>query len=412
MQQNNPFQNALEQLRKVAELIKLDKSTLEILSHPRQEVTVSFPVRMDNDEIKVFTGYRIQHNNARGPTKGGLRFHEGVHLDEVKALSMWMTWKCAVVNIPYGGAKGGVIVDTKKLSEKELERLSRAFTRSIAKVIGPQEDIPAPDVATNPKIMAWIVDEYSKIAGKFTPAVITGKPINIGGSEGREFSTSRGGIFVLKEAIAKLRLKNPSIAVQGFGNVGSFAAKFLHEQGYKVVAVSDSKGGIYNPKGLDMKRIFEIKEKTGSVTNYKDGKTITNEELLELPVDILVPAALENQITEKNANKIKAKVILELANGPTTPSADIILEKKNILIVPDILANAGGVSVSYYEWLQNLKNEHWPEKGVLEKLEKLMKTAFDDVYKAKMEYKVTMRTAALVLAVKRVVEAMKKKGFE
>jgi len=411
MQQDNPYKNALQQLHTAADLLKLDKSMLDILSHPKQEITVTFPVRMDNGEIKVFTGYRIQHNNARGPTKGGLRFHPEVHIDEVRALSIWMTWKCAVVNIPYGGAKGGVVVDTKKLSEKELENLSRAFTQAIHTFIGPQIDIPAPDIATNPKIMAWMVDEYSKIQGKFTPAVITGKPLDIGGSEGREFSTSWGGVFVLKEAIAKLGLLNPTIAVQGFGNVGSFAAKFLYEEGYKVVAVSDSGGGIYNPEGLNIHTIFEVKKKTGSVTNYPNGKKVTNEELLELPVEIIVPAALENQLTERNAHNIKARMILELANGPTTPEADGVLEKKNILIVPDILANAGGVSVSYYEWLQNLKNEHWTEQKVLQRLEKLMKKAFDDVYKVKQEYNTTMRTAALVLAVKRVVEDIKKKNF-
>jgi len=412
MKENNPYSNALKQVKKAFDILKLDKSMIELLSQPKQTVTVSFPVKMDNGKIKVFKGYRVQHNDARGPTKGGIRFHPDVNINEVKALAMWMTWKCAVVNIPYGGAKGGVIVDVKMLSKKELERLSRAFIRAVYKFIGPCHDIPAPDVYTNPEIMGWMVDEYSKIVGEFSPAVITGKPIPLGGSEGRIYSTSLGGIYILKEAIKNIDLKNPTIAIQGFGNVGSFAAKILYEQGFKVVAVSDSKGGIYNPNGLNIKKIFEIKKESGSVINYKDRKQVTNKEILELDADILIPAALENQITEKNADKVKAKLIIELANGPTTPEADKILEKKDILVVPDILANSGGVTVSYFEWVQNLQKTCWTEDYINKELEKIMVKAFEHVYKTKEKYKTDMRTAALVLAVERVVKAIKEKGFE
>ena len=410
--ENNPYKNALKQLENAAKALKLDKELVRILESPKQIVTVSFPVKMDDGRIRVFTGYRVQHNDARGPTKGGIRFHPDVNIDEVKALAMWMTWKCAVVNIPYGGAKGGIVINPKELSERELEKVSRSFIKSISKFIGPYQDIPAPDVYTNPKIMGWMVDEYSKIQGQFSPAVITGKPISLWGSKGREYSTSQGGVGIVKEAIKKLHLKNPSIIIQGFGNVGSFAAKLLHEQGYKIVAVSDSKGGIYNPDGLDISKVFEVKRYQGSVTKYEDGKIVSNEELLELEADILIPAALENQITEKNANNIKAKLIVELANGPTTPGADKILDKRNILVIPDILANAGGVTVSYFEWVQNLTNTYWTEEEVMKKLDKIMVRAFDEVYKTKQKYKINMRTAALVLAVKRVVEAIKHKGFE
>jgi glutamate dehydrogenase len=408
---DNPYANAVHQLKEAAQILKLDKSMVDLLIHPKQELSVSFPVQMDSGEIRIFSGYRVQHNDARGPTKGGLRFHPDVNVDEVRALAMWMTWKCAVVNIPYGGAKGGVIVDTKKLSERELERLSRAFIRSIFKNIGPYQDIPAPDVYTNPKIMGWMIDEYGRLAGHHTPSALTGKPIALGGSEGREYSTSWGGVFVLQEAALKLNLKKPSIAVQGFGNVGLFAAKFLFEQGSKIVAVSDSQGGIYDPEGLDIPNLIQVKEKTGSVTNYA-GKKLSNAELLELDVDILIPAALENQITAKNVDKIKAKMIVELANGPTTPEADVILDKRKILVVPDILANAGGVTGSYFEWVQNLMSYYWSEKEVIDKLKPVMKNAFDEVYKTKQEYKITMRTAALVVAVRRVVDAIKQRGFE
>lgn len=413
MEKINPFESAQKQLEEAAKVMKLEPDIVEILKHPKRILTVNFPVKMDDGSIKVFQGYRVQHNDARGPTKGGIRYHPQVDLNEVKALAMWMTWKCAVVGIPYGGAKGGVIVNPKELSEGELERLSRSFIRAIHRFIGPERDIPAPDVYTNPKIMAWMMDEYSRLAGKNTPGVITGKPLSVGGSKGRGTATSQGGTYVLNKAIEKLGMKpsETTVAIQGYGNAGSFAAILLAEAGYKIVAVSDSRGGILDENGLDPQAVLEHKKKTRSVVGFPGAKKITNEELLELDCDVLIPAALENQITKENADKIKAKIILELANGPTTPDADEILHKKGVLVIPDILANAGGVTVSYFEWVQNVMGYYWSENEVKEKLKKIMEEAFEEAYALKEKHKVSMRTAAYVLAVQRVVDAMKARGL-
>ncbi|MBW3015600.1 Glu/Leu/Phe/Val dehydrogenase [Candidatus Woesearchaeota archaeon] len=408
----NAFLNAQKQLMEAAKIMKLDQNVLEIVKQPLRVVEVNFPVVMDDGKVKVFKGYRSQHNNSRGPFKGGIRYHPDVNIDEVKALSMWMTWKCSVVGIPYGGGKGGVIVDPKKLSEKEKERLSRAYIEAIKPFIGPLKDVPAPDVYTDPQIMAWMVDEFSRLEGNFTPSTITGKPLEVGGSKGRMYSTSKGGEYVTHKLAAKLKLKKgATVAVQGFGNVGSFYAKFLHDAGYKIVAVSDSKGAIYDPKGFDPYKVEEVKMKQGTVCKYK-AKCISNEELLELAVDVLVPAALENVITKDNVDKIKAKAIVEMANGPITPEADVVLEKKKIPVVPDILANAGGVTVSYFEWVQNLMNFYWSEKEVLEKLKPLMDDAFDDVWKASNEHKCSLRMGAYIVAVKRVADSIKLRGFK
>ncbi|MBL7206496.1 MAG: Glu/Leu/Phe/Val dehydrogenase [Candidatus Aenigmarchaeota archaeon] len=407
----NPFDSVIEQLENVSKLIEVDTKILEKLKKPNKilegEVSAGG---------KKYHAYRVQYNNARGPYKGGIRYHPQVNMDEVKALAAWMTFKCAAVNIPYGGGKGGIAVDPKGLTRDELEELSRGWVRLFFKDIGPEKDIPAPDVYTNPQIMEWMVDEYSKLAGKPTPAAFTGKPIERGGSIGRESSTSEGGIIILLELLKKLG-KDPkglTVAIQGYGNVGHFAAFYLHEKGFKVVALSDSKGGIYNPDGFEPQKIFKCKlEKgalnqchiEGSVTDA-EGKKITNEELLELDVDILIPAALENQITEENANNIKADIILELANGPTTPKADTILNKKRKIIVPDILANAGGVVGSYFEWLQNMKNDKWDEKKFSEELNKNLVLAFEDIWKKSKELDIELRTAAYVVAVERVAKAM------
>ncbi|MEA3430930.1 MAG: Glu/Leu/Phe/Val dehydrogenase [Nanoarchaeota archaeon] len=408
----NAFLNAQKQLEKAAKLMKLDKNIFEIIKEPKRVVEVNFPVVMDDDSVKTFKGYRSQHNNSRGPFKGGIRFHPDVNIDEVKALSMWMTWKCSVVGIPYGGGKGGVIVDPRKLSEKEKERLSRAYIGAIKPFIGPLKDIPAPDVYTTPQIMAWMVDEYSKLEGNYTPGTVTGKPLEVGGSKGRMYSTSKGGEYVIRKLAEKLKLKKgATVAVQGYGNVGSFIAKFLYDLDYKIIAVSDSKGAIYDEKGLDPYAVSETKKEKGTVCKHK-GKCITNEELLELEVDILVPSALENVITKDNVDKIKAKAIVEMANGPLTPEADEYLSKKKVPVVPDILANAGGVTVSYFEWVQNLMNFYWSEEEVLEKLKPLMDNAFDDVWKAADEHKTTLRMGAYIVAVKRVADTIKlRKGL-
>lgn len=410
----NPFESAKKQLDKAAAIMKLDKNILEVLREPQRVIEVNFPVVMDDGLVKSFKGFRSQHNNARGPYKGGIRFHQDVNVDEVKALSMWMTWKCSVTGIPYGGGKGGVIVDPKKLSKKELERLSRAYIEAIAPFIGPEKDVPAPDVNTDGQIMSWMVDEYSRLVGKYSPAVITGKPIEVGGSLGRNYATSQGGTYVANKLSEKLGLnpKNITVAVQGFGNVGGFMAKIMHDNGYKIVAVSDSKGGIYDPKGLDPYKVDEWKEKNTTVQGFKGTKNITNEELIELSVDFLVPAALENVITKENASKIKAKAIIEMANGPTTPDADDILAKRGVHVVPDVLANAGGVTVSYFEWVQNLMNFYWSEKEVLDKLKPLMDNAFEDVWKLSKEHKVDLRMGAYLSAVKKVADAIKSRGFK
>ena len=405
----NPYENAVEQLKNTAKKIDLDDKIVEILKKPQRVIQVNFPVKMDSGEIKVFTGYRVQHNNARGPYKGGIRYHPNVTLDEVKALSMLMTWKCAVVNIPFGGAKGGIVVDPRKMSRNELEKLSRAYIRSISDFIGPDTDILAPDVNTNSEMMAWMFDEYSKIKGMQIPAVVTGKPIEVFGSKIRTIATSLGGKFVLETVVDWLKLKKPlKVAIQGAGNVGGGLLKVLSKsQEYKVVAIGDSKGGIYSEDGID-EDVLKIKKETGSVVNYR-GEKISNEELLKLDVDVLVPAALENQITKNNADSIKAKVVLELANGPTTFEADEILKEKKVTVVPDILANAGGVTVSYFEWVQNREGYYWDEKTVEEELKKIMISAASDVIKTSENKKITLREAAYVLALERVISALKKR---
>ena len=405
---------ALQQLNKAAAVINLEDDIKEILSHPQREVQVALPVRMDNGKIKVFIGYRVQHSNARGPYKGGIRYHPNVSLDEVRALAMWMTWKTAVLDLPLGGAKGGIVCDPKSMSQGEIVRLTRRYAYAISSIIGPYEDVPAPDVYTGPQHMAWIMDTYSILNGHLEPGVITGKPVEVGGSLGRNESTSRGVAIVVAEAAKKLgiKVKEATVAIQGFGNVGSNAALIMaKEYGMRVVAVSDSKGGIYNKNGLNVDEVLKEKEKSGTVTTYKNAEKISNDDLLTLDVDVLVPAALEQVITEKNADKIKAKIIGEGANGPTTPEADEILYQKGVFVIPDILANSGGVTVSYFEWVQNLQRLQWSLEQVNKMLEERMVKSFNDVYDISKKYKVDMRTAALVLAVSRVAEAIKLRGI-
>jgi glutamate dehydrogenase (NAD(P)+) len=410
----NPFETALKQLDEAAKLIKLDDGLHQVLAHPKRVLTVSLPIRIDNGTIKVFTGFRSQHNDARGPYKGGIRYHPQVTIDEVKALSMWMTWKCAIAGIPYGGGKGGIVCNPKEMSETELERLTRRYAYAIADIIGPLTDIPAPDVYTGGREMAWIMDTYSALKKNFVqPEIITGKPIAIGGSLGRNEATGRGLSFAVREAAKKLKInmKTATVAVQGFGNAGQFAAQLIEEQGAKVIAVSDSQGGVFNKNGIQVGTLRKHKQKTGSVKGLSGAKPISNEDLLETECTILIPAALENQITKRNAGKINAKVVAEAANGPTTPDADDILYKNKILVIPDVLANGGGVTVSYFEWLQNLRREYWNENEVNERLDQNITKAFFDVYDTYEKYGINMRKASIVLAVNRVVEAIKIRGL-
>ncbi len=410
----NPFETAKRQVDIVADLLHLDGGIREVLKSPKRELTVNFPVRLDNGKYHVFSGYRVQYNMARGPTKGGIRYHPQVSLDEVRALAAWMTWKCAVVNIPYGGAKGGVICDPKHMSKAELERLTRRYTTEISPIIGPEIDIPAPDVYTDSQTMAWIMDTYSMQKGYSVPGVVTGKPISLGGSEGRGEATGRGCAYVVREAAKThgIHVKGGTVAVQGFGNAGSVAANVLHdEQGAKIVAASDTKGGIYKADGFDPHAVAAHKEKTGSVVGFPGSKPLTNEEILELPVDILVPAALENVITKRNADKIQAKIVAEAANGPTVPEADEILHQKKIVVLPDILANAGGVTVSYFEWAQDLQGFFWTLDEVNQRLERVMVRSYADTHKIAQQYSVHNRTAAYVLAIQRVVDAINIRGF-
>lgn len=409
MNNQNPFENAMAQLEKAAKTMNLDNNIHEILKQPDRVLTVSIPVKMDSGDVKVFTGFRSHYNNALGPYKGGIRYHENVSLDEVRALSFWMMVKCATVNIPMGGGKGGVIVDSKKLSIGELERLSRGYIQKIWREIGSDKDVPAPDMYTTPQIMGWMRDEFEKLLGHADPGVITGKAIADGGSEGRETATAQGGVYVVRELMKKLNLQpsETKVAIQGIGNVGGFMAKLLSADGFKIVALSDSKGGIYNETGLDLNTIFAHKEKTGSLSGIDGVQNVSNAELFELPVDILVPSAMENQITIENVANIKAKVVVEMANGPTTPEADEILAQRNIIVVPDVLSNAGGVTVSCFEWEQNVKNLKWSEAEVFAKLKPMMVTAFNEVWETKEKYNVSMRTAAFVKAIERVASKMK-----
>ena len=410
----NAWEVAQRQFDLAAERLDLDPGMRLVLREPRREFTVHFPVHMDDGSVQVFTGYRVQHNLGRGPAKGGIRYHQDVTLDEVKALAMWMTWKCAVVGIPYGGGKGGVIVDPKRLSQKELEALTRRYFTEIEVLVGPEKDIPAPDVNTNAQIMAWMMDTYSMHAGHTVPGVVTGKPISLGGSEGRNEATARGTVYCIIEAARHLGLELPkaTVSVQGFGNAGSIAAKLISDEGATVVAVSDSTGGIHDPNGLDIPKVIAWKQEHGTVQGFPGAKDISNAEILEVECDILIPAALENQITARNAGNIKARMIAEAANGPTTPEADEILFKSwKTFMIPDILCNAGGVTVSYFEWVQDLNRDHWSEQVVNEKLKEIMVRAFQEVLAVARRDQVDMRTAAYLLAVKRVADAMELRGL-
>jgi glutamate dehydrogenase len=404
----NPYEAVLKLLDIAAEKLNLDPGLHEMLKRPMRTIIVNIPVVMDDGSTRVFTGYRVQYNDALGPTKGGIRYHPELTLDEVVALSAWMTWKTAVTGLPLGGGKGGIRCSPKDMSPGELERLTRGYARAFAKFIGPYSDIPAPDVYTDAQTMAWIMDEYSEMVGYNAFGVVTGKPVRVGGSLGRNEATSRGVMYTIIEAARHLgmELKNATVAIQGFGNVGSHAARLLHGLGCKIVAVSDSKGGICNSKGLDPMKVSEHKSATGSVIGFKGCKEITNDQLLELECDILVPSALENQITRANADRIKARIVAEGANGPTTPEADEILFKKNVFVIPDILANSGGVIVSYFEQVQNQMNYYWPEEEVRTKLEHTIVNAFSDVLAVAQQYNVNMRVAAYMNAIKRVAEAM------
>lgn len=408
---NDPFQNTLKQLRNIQRIVKIEENVFEQLQSPQKVLEVSIPVKMDNGKVKVFTGYRSQYNDARGPFKGGIRFHPGVNLSEVKALSAWMTWKTAVVNIPLGGGKGGVMVDPKTLSDGELERLSRGYIRAIYKLIGPDLDIPAPDVYTDPRIMGWMMDEYEQIVGIHAAGVITGKPLAVGGSKARDYATAQGAFYVLREAAKKIGLnEGATVAIEGFGNAGSNLAGILQKEGYRIIAVSDSKGLAVNCMGLDVEDLKKHKELTGSVSDYPGAEKVKVPHCISQEADIFIPSALENSITSENVGSLKAKLVVEVANGPVTPEADEILDMKNIVVVPDILANAGGVAVSYLEQVQNSYGYYWSEERVLRKLEEMMTEAFRSVWEKKMQYNVSMRMGAYALALKRVEEAMKARG--
>ncbi|MDF2379078.1 MAG: Glu/Leu/Phe/Val dehydrogenase [Candidatus Gracilibacteria bacterium] len=423
----NPFESAQKQIKTAAKKLNdLENSLLEQILQPMRVLEVNIPVRMHDGTTKVFKGFRSQHNDAKGPMKGGIRFHPSVTRDEVMALSVWMTMKCATVNIPLGGGKGGVICNPKEMSEGEIERLSRGYIRGIYKYIGPTQDVPAPDVYTTPQIMAWMNDEYEVLVGEKSPGMITGKPLELGGAKGRSTATAQGGFYCIEKLAEKMGWDkyDTTIAIQGFGNAGSVMAMLLHDAGYRVVAITDSKGGVYNKAGIDPSKALDVKSQKAHLACYEEGqvcditklkqgkdfRTINNDEVLELDVDILVPAALENVITKKNAKKIKAKAIIELANGPTTPDADKELVKQKVVVVPDILANAGGVTVSYFEQVQNSYNYYWEEDETLAKLKKIMDEAFETVWEMKDKEKVDMRTAAYMVAIKRVTDAMRFRG--
>ncbi len=414
MPELNPFAIAQAQLDEAAEVLQLDPATHELLRWPLRELHVTLPVKMDDGAFKVFQGFRVQYNDARGPTKGGLRYHPDETIDTVRALAAWMTWKCAMVDIPLGGAKGGIVCDPRKMSQGELERLSRAYIRQVGRIIGPEKDVPAPDVYTNPQIMAWMMDEFSFMQGFNEFGVITGKPLPLGGSAGRGDATARGGIYCLREAgrVLNLELNGATAAVQGYGNAGSFAHQLGSDLvGLKVVAVSDSRGGIYSPDGLDYESVYAHKQQTGTVLGFPGTKEITNSELLELDVDVLIPSALESVITEANANNIKAKVSVELANGPTTPEADKILYDNGVYVIPDFLANAGGVTVSYFEMVQNAYDYYWDIEMVHERLDKKMTAAFHATHETAQKLKLHNRLAAYVVSVARVAEAMHLRGW-
>ncbi len=397
----------MTQLDEVAKIKDFGKEFITRLRQPNRDIRISIPVKMDDGSLKIFEGYRVEYNNALGPYKGGIRYHEDTEINEVKALAFWMAIKCAVMGIPMGGGKGGITVDPKKLSKGELERLSRGWAQKLSDILGPYKDVPAPDVNTTPEIMAWIADEFGKITGDKTGAVITGKPTDKGGSEGRGTATAQGAFYVFEAMKNELNLPEKcSVVIQGFGNAGSHAGLIWQRAGHKVLAISDSKGGVYNENGLDIAKLIEHKKSTGSLSGFAGSKDITNTELLETECDVLIPAAYENQITEANAGRIHAKVILEIANGPTTPEADAILFKRNIPAIPDVLANSGGVTVSYFEWEQNLKNEHWSEGEVFKKLRPLMEDSAKKIWERAQENKTTLRVGAFILALERIREKM------
>src|SRR5215469_9908516 len=403
----NPYQMAVQQFELAADKLGLSEDMREILRKPKRELIVNFPVRLDNGHVKTFTGYRVQHNMNRGPAKGGIRYSPAVNLDEVRALAMWMTWKCAVVGIPYGGAKGGVLCDPKQMTSGELERLTRRYTTEISFLIGPHSDIPAPDVNTNSQIMAWMMDTYSMHAGYSIPAVVTGKPLSIGGSEGRNDATATGVLFVTRRAAQHLGmpLKGARVSLQGFGNAGSVAAKLFYNEGCKIVAVSDTRGGIYNESGLDPAEVLRHKQARGSVVGFPHALSLGIADVLEVPCDVLIPAATEGVITASNVERVQARIVTEAANGPTTPEADQILVKNGSLVVPDILANAGGVTVSYFEWVQDLQSFFWGSEEILQRLEIIMNRAFDSVLQQSERYHCDLRLAANMLAISRVAEA-------
>jgi len=412
---SNAYETALSQYARAAQhLNDIDDNIIEFMRYPRREFTVNFPVRRDDGRVEMFTGYRVHHSTVLGPSKGGIRFDKHVSMDEVRALAMWMTWKCSLVGIPYGGAKGGVIVDPRSLSQPEHERLTRRYASELIPLISPHSDIPAPDMGTTPQHMAWIMDTYSMTVGYSVPAIVTGKPLVIGGSQGRTVSTGRGVVTVMMEALrrmGKLDAAKTRVAVQGFGNVGSNAASYAHDNGFKVVAVSDIHGGIHNTNGLDIPSVMEHVTITGSVINFPGADNITNGELLEVPCDVLLPCAMEGQITSDNADRVKARMVVEGANGPTTPEADDIMRGNGVLVVPDILANSGGVIVSYFEWVQDLQSFFWDETEIFRQLERIMIRAYDLTVRTAEEHNIDMRTAAQVAAIKRVADAMKTRGF-
>jgi glutamate dehydrogenase (NAD(P)+) len=409
----NPYHMALQQFEAAAEKLHLSEDMREILRQPKRELAVNFPVRLDSGRIKTFTGYRVQHNVNRGPAKGGIRYGPGVTLDEVKALAMWMTWKCAVVGIPFGGAKGGVICDPKTMSASELERMTRRFATEISIIIGPHSDIPAPDINTNPQVMAWIMDTYSMHGGYSIPAVVTGKPLSIGGSEGRNEATATGVLFVTRRAAQRigLALKGARVSIQGYGNAGAIAARLFYNEGCKIVAVSDTRGGIYNSAGLDPAQVLRHKQEQGSVTTFARAEKLDVQEVLEVPCDILIPAATEGVITAANAERVQARIISEAANGPTSPGADAQLFARGVEVVPDILANAGGVTVSYFEWVQDLQSFFWGVEEITRRLEVIMNRAFDAVAEIADRYACDLRLAANMLAIARVAEATQMRGI-
>jgi glutamate dehydrogenase (NAD(P)+) len=409
----NPYRIAQIQFDIAAEYLKLDQGLRQILRTPKRVLEVSIPTKMDNGQVKVFSGYRVQHNVARGPAKGGIRYHPAVTLDEVKALAAWMTWKTATVNIPYGGGKGGVICDPKRMTKSELERMTRRYTSEILPLIGPEKDIPAPDMYTDAQTMAWIMDTYSMTKGYSSLGVVTGKPLSIGGSEGRNEATARGCLVAVEEAcrVKKMSIRGSSVAIQGFGNAGSLAAKLFAEKKARVIAISDSRGGVFNSRGIDPLKAMRYKERSGTVVGMPGTSRISNDELLTMKCDILIPAALENVITLNNADQIKAKIVAEAANGPTTPHADEVLARKGIMLLPDILANAGGVTVSYFEWVQDLQSFFWSEAEVNAKLESVMRRAFAEVHESARKHRTHMRTGAYCLAVGRVADATLVRGL-